>query len=338
MLGPPGSDVCQQCLERIERVCKLLGVPLPPEKKAGPSPILTFLGIEVDTSMGQLRLPTDKLQRLISMVNLWLPRKSCTRKELESLIGTLQHAGKVIRPGRSFIRRAIALLGVAHKPYHHIRIRSDLAWWKVFATHWNGATLITDPTAPPAVILTSDACGQWGCGAWSGHRWFQLQWVPTILNKQIAVKELIPVIIAAAIWGRHWANKRVRANCDNQAVVSVLNSRYSKEDDLMQLLRCLLFLEAHWQFLLTAVHLPGINNELADDLSRNRVAMFMAWMPSATPYPSYIPPSLLQWLLHSHLEWTSPSAVDIPQLDSAVQFYCRKGIANSTHKTYQPAL
>ncbi len=52
----------------MERECKRLGVPLALEKKAGPSPILTFLGIEVDTIMGQLRLPTDKLQRLISMV------------------------------------------------------------------------------------------------------------------------------------------------------------------------------------------------------------------------------------------------------------------------------
>ncbi len=107
------------------------------------------------------------------------------------------------------------------------------------------------------------------------------------MNKQIAVGELIPVITAAVIWGRHWANKRVRAHCNNQAVVSELNSRYSKEDNLMQLLRCLFFLEAHWQFLLTAVHLPGINNELADDLSRNRVAMFMARMPSATPYSRF---------------------------------------------------
>ena len=50
-----------------------------------------------------------KLSRLHLMLADWETKKSCTRKELESLIGTLQHATKVICPGR---RRAIALLSM----------------------------------------------------------------------------------------------------------------------------------------------------------------------------------------------------------------------------------
>ena len=34
----------------------------------------------------------------------------------------------------------------------------------------------------------------------------------------------------------------------------------------------------------------------------------------------------------------SGSQLDISHLDSAVQFFCRKGVADSTHKTYQSAL
>jgi len=113
----------------------------------------------------------------------------------------------------------------------------------------------------------------------------------------------------------------VVSNCDNQAVVAVLNSQYSREKDLMQLLRCLFFLEAHFQFQLSAYHLPGILNDSADDLSRNHLSSFQTKMPMADTYHSSIPPSLLQWLLHP-----------------AVQFFCKKGIADSTHKTYQSAL
>jgi len=71
---------------------KILGVPLAMDKMEGPSSILTFLRIEIDTVVGVVHLPTDKLQCLLSTVEAWLHRKSCTRKELESLIGMLQHA------------------------------------------------------------------------------------------------------------------------------------------------------------------------------------------------------------------------------------------------------
>ena len=310
VMGPPNSATCKHSLELLVSECGELGVPLASEKIEGPSPILTFLGIEIDTREGILRLPADKLQRLISAVNEWLHRKSCTRRELESLVGTLQHACKVIRPGRSFLRRAIALLGVAKQPFHHIRLnqefRSDLLWWKTFALHWNGAALIIDPNLHHPIVVTSDASGLWGCGAWCGHKWFQLQWDQQSIGRQIAVKELLPVIIAAAIWGHELAGKRVVSNCDNQAVVAVLNSRYSREKDLMQLLRCLFFLEAHFQFQLSAYHLPGILNDCADDLSRNHLSSFQAKMPMADTYSSSIPPSLLQWLLHPDLSWTSP--------------------------------
>jgi len=73
------------------------------------STCLTFLGIIIDTVRQELRLPREKLDRLLSMIEDWEKRKSCTCKELESLIGTLQHACIVIRPGRSFMRNAIPL-------------------------------------------------------------------------------------------------------------------------------------------------------------------------------------------------------------------------------------
>ena len=145
----------------------------------------------------------------------------------------------------------------------------------------------------------------WLVGMW-GMVWPQVQWDQQSIGRQIAVKELLPVIIAAAIWGHEWAGKWVVSNCDNQAVVAVLNSRYSREKDLMQLLRCLFFLEAHFQFQLSAYHLPGILNDCADDLSRNHLSSFQAKMPMADTYSSSIPPSLLQWLLHPDLSWTSP--------------------------------
>ena len=204
----------------------------------------------------------------------------------------------------------IALLAVAKQPHHRIRLnaefKSDLMLWQTFATRWNGSSLFI-PHGPADVTITSDASGSWGCGAWYGTRWFQLKWEGQIQSASITVKELLPIIIASVIWGPHFSGKRVLSNCDNSAVVTILNSRYTREKQLMQLLRSLFFLEAYFQFQLSATHIPGVQNVCADDLSRNRLPAFREKVPHADKYPSHIPSSLMQWLLLPGTEWTSPT-------------------------------
>ena len=82
---------------------------------------------------------------------------------------------------------------------------------------------------------------------------------------------------------------QVMARRDNAAVVAVLNSRYTKDKNMMHLLRCA---EAYHN-LLAAVHLPGTCNVLADDLSRDRLHSFHIKFPESDSSPSSIPPSLL---------------------------------------------
>ena len=205
--------------------------------------MIVYLGIIIDTVKQELRLPEVKLQRLIETVTQWGQRKSCTRRELESFIGVLHHATKVIHAGRSFLRWAISLLSIAKSRHHHIHLnaefRADMAWWRVFAAHWNGAALVIHAESNE-VVLTSDASGSWGCGAWYESKWFQLPWEGSFQHLHIAAKELIPIIAATDIWGAEWRGSRVLARCDNTAVVSVLNSHYCKDAKLMQMLRCLL--------------------------------------------------------------------------------------------------
>ena len=69
-----------------------------------------------------------------------------------------------------------------------------------------------------------------------------------VAKKQIAVKKRIPVVLAAAVWGKHWKGLDVMCHSDNQAVVAVICSRTSKDHDIMHLLRCLSFMEAWCEF------------------------------------------------------------------------------------------
>ena len=182
VVGPPASPECAEALPQLDSACARLGVPIAEHKREGPTTCLTFLGIEVDTVAGQLRLPADKLDRLNSLLQEWGDKKACRRRDLESLIGVLNHACKVVRCGRTFLRRMLDLLkGVPMHPLcpHPIRLnrsfRSDLAWWRLFAAEWNGVSFLTPTVRLPRQQLASAASGSWGCGAYYDSHWFQLR-------------------------------------------------------------------------------------------------------------------------------------------------------------------
>ena len=129
------------------------------------------------------------------------------RHDLESLIGTLQHTYRVVRPGRSFLRRMINILRVLRRPHHHVRLnksfQEDLQWWLSFASQWNGVAILL-PERPITHEVTSDASCNWGCSAWSQSGWFQFQWPEDAIPHHITFKELFAVVLACSVWGRLW--------------------------------------------------------------------------------------------------------------------------------------
>ena len=304
--GAPHSQECAVAMGIGLQTLDILGAPIEPDKSEGPATILPILGIEVDTNLMQLRLPEDKLVRLQQSIAAWRTRKCCTKRDLLSLIGTLQHAAKVVRPGRAFIRRMIDLSMVRSHPSATLRLnrefRADLEWWFQFAANWNGVSILAPAKASvPDGLITSDASGSWGCGAYHNQRWFQLQWTQSTINWHITSKELLPIVVAAAIWGSRWAGKTIKALCDNMAVVHILRSHHSKDPTVMHLVRCLSLIEATYDFTIVSEHLPGKHNSLADALSRDNLAYFLSYHPQAQPDPTPIPIQLRKSLTSERL-------------------------------------
>ena len=310
-IGQPGSNVCETNLQIMKETCHLTGTPIEEEKCEGPATQLTFLGLELDTVAKQIRLPRDKLKGLLELLAEWRKKKASTKRDLLSLIGSLSHACKAIKPGRTFLRRLIDLSTVAKHNDHFIRLnksaRSDIEWWFQFARQWNGTAMLSSIAwSDPQITLTSDASGGWGCGAYCGLEWFQLRWSGPTKEFNITVKELIPIVIAAALWGSQWAGSTVKARCDNAAVVAIINRGSSKDQEVMHLMRCLAFIAARYQFSIRASHLSGVCNTLADALSRDRLSRFRSHHPQARSRPSAISPELLDLLIVSKPDWTSP--------------------------------
>ena len=217
-------------------------MPTEPEKDEGPATELVFLSMELDSMRLQIRLPQEKLESLKSTLQEVRGMKACRKRHLLSVVGILSHACKAVRAGRSFVRRLIDLSTSMRQLDRFMRLsreaRADIKWWVQFGLDWNGTAMMWHvDRSRPDVVLTSDASGSWGCGAWWETRWFQLQWLGLgeSASYGITAKELLPIVVAVASWGKAWQGKAVLARCDNMAVVAIVNSGSSREAEAMHL-------------------------------------------------------------------------------------------------------
>ncbi|XP_065884054.1 uncharacterized protein [Dysidea avara] len=237
---------------------------------------------------------------------------------MESLVGKLAHACKVVRPGKTFLRHLYQKLSQTAQPYHHISfnmpVRSDLMWWALFLRSWNGVSILREYGGPQQFSneIWTDASGTFGCGAVWGKRWLQASWSSMYKNglgevgeDGITLKELVPIVVACAVWGPQWRQSSALVHCDNEGAVTVVNSGYSKVEKMMHLLHCLFFIRAQFSMEVKAIHVPGKYNGLVDAISCNNLSVISSQIPEAAAKKEVIPKKLVKLLMKERPDWTS---------------------------------
>jgi len=243
----------------------------------------------------EARLPQDKLAELQSLLQELSTSRQTTAAKFASFLGKLSFASSVVVPGRTFTRRLWDTAKRFSKVPRHYRItlsqecRRDIQWWQVLVSGWNGKSMFLFLEATPATELGlyTDASGSVGWGAYYGlqGRWIHGQWADDTLNKSIEYKELYAILAACATWGHNWARRRILVHCDNEAIVACLASGTSKSPDVMLLIRSLFLVCARNNFTLSARHVAGKANCIADALSRGLMQVFRSKAPRARPLP-----------------------------------------------------
>ena len=155
-----------------------------PLKSVGPATSLVFLGIEINSIKGELRLTQEKLLQLKDSLTHWRGLKAWKKRDLLLLIGSLSHMAKVIRAGRTFLRRLINLSTTTNQLQHFIRLnteaQSDIEWWFTYISPWNGKAILTSHiNQPVSMPVYTDVSGSWGCGTIWGPHWLQLGYCRT---------------------------------------------------------------------------------------------------------------------------------------------------------------
>ncbi|KAK3096561.1 hypothetical protein FSP39_001295 [Pinctada imbricata] len=296
-----GTTQCHELMRKFNEICQELGVPIAEDKTEGPTTRLTFLGIEFDTINMTMKLPAEKLREITEKIQSMLLKKKTTLNDLQSLIGSLNFACRVVNPGRAFLRRLIDATISVHKAHHRIRVsesmKDDLKAWLEFFTNYHGITVMPDQlwiSTEQLEFFTDSSGGKYRGfsiyfqGHWAYATW-PSSWVDSGLMRNITFLELLPVVTAVIIWGQYLENKKVVFHIDNLSVVQIINKKSSKDPCIMRLIRKLVICTLHRNILIRAEHIPGIFNDIADAISRCQWDKFRRLAPQADPRPTPVP-------------------------------------------------
>ena len=309
--GRANTSDCVALMDCYISLCSEIGVPLANEKTIGPTTVLTFLGLQIDTNKMIVQIPDEKLNKLRIALIETLQKTKVTLKELQSLTGLLSFCSKAIPSARAFNRRFYDAMIRLRKHYHRIRVnlemKSDIRVWLQFLDSFNGCSYYNmgEWQTDDSITLFTDSAGgsDLGCGAiyqthWAFMSWPR-EWVKKPFMKNVTFLELVPIVLAFHIWASKLKDKKIILNTDNQGLVPILNKKTCKSKKVMYLVRSLVLLTMTYNIQFKAVHFPGKLNQIADSISRQQWSRFRRLCPQADSNPVPIPESF-------HLLLSSP--------------------------------
>ena len=251
----------------LKKVLLNLGFELSEKKLVPPSTKVSCLGIIFDTTNFTMSIPEDKLQKIRLLCAEWLHKTRVTKKELQSLLGLLLYVSKCIKAARVFLSRMLETLRKNHANKFITLdedFKKDVRWFHEFVILFNGVSFFDK--RPVKAMIELDA-SLTGLGAVWGEQVYVIP-IEYYGDLTIVHLEMLNILVAVRLWGTLWKNHRVIIKCDNQAVVSVLNTGKSSDSILCAIARNILFQCAKFDINLRLIHVLGKNNELADTLSR----------------------------------------------------------------------
>lgn len=241
-------------------------------KLVAPTTDIIFLGVNINSETMQLSLPLGKLTDIQQIVSEFMGRQRATKKQLQSLAGKLNHAARVVRGGRTFLRRILNCINKLQRPFHKAKltgaIQKDIEWWHSFLQQFNGVATCIDYVN--TVTVVSDSCLVGG-GAFCSGDFKYVHWAadyPALADLPINYKETAMVALAVSYWAPYFANKTVVIYSDNQCAVAIINKCACRSDSVMQMLRQMFWDSAKYNFCVKAIYLPGDLNRIADSASR----------------------------------------------------------------------
>lgn len=295
------SEVDKEAQE-YKTLTDILGIPRN-DSKDGEGTKIELLGLLVDTVTFKASVPPEKMRKIQDQAMKLGGRKSVTKKEVEELTGLLSFCAPVVQLGWVFCRNFWTFL--QQWPLHvsptkrrrmPAEVKADLAWWAYMLPRFDGIHFFDQNRE--FVHLFADASEE-GLGAffieqnsptcnWEQHASLmppehalacQLPAQEKESPFDINIFEIQAVLRAFEHWGEKWRGKKVVIHTDNTTtqiglIKQTLRCRHQNKP-----LRHILCLAAHGDIEIEAQRIPGIDNGLADALSRKLIDKIADWCP-----------------------------------------------------------
>ena len=200
----------EQCVAAQQTLISLLiglGFRISWHKVLGPSRVLPFLGILIDTNKCSLSLEESKLVKLEEKLLFFYSKKRASKRQLQQLAGLLNWACQAVRGGRYFLRRILDSIRHLKHGSHKCKLskafKLDVEWWLAFLRSFNGSVYYRECAK---YVVHTDACLQ-GAGMFCSGDWSYIRWhcdAPAFNHLHINYKEVLAVVWAAKRWGQLW--------------------------------------------------------------------------------------------------------------------------------------
>ena len=285
--------------QRFHALCDQIRLPINHAKTIFPCRCLIYLGVTIDTVAREVRLGVDKLQKLRDVLSYAIQARRLTKLQCQRIVGLLNWAARVVRPGRAFLRTLIDLGTTLREPHHRTKVskavREDLSVWEVFLRDYNGVSFMRYREIPPTekLFFSSDAAGSHGYAVLASPSWAMGRWSPEQLDWPIHVKEILPIYLGLFLWGERFRDAYLAIECDNQAVVWAINKMSARDPKLMFFVRKIVFLCLRWNIVLTALYISSHSNRAADLVSRGNHEQFLQEFPFFGREPTVVPATFL---------------------------------------------
>ena len=242
----------------VIKILRYLGFYISWGKVTPPSQVCRYVGLDIDSIKMEIRLPKDKLEKLINLLKKYVGKSTISKKELESLGGLLAHCSHVVDGGRTHSRRFYDLYEVILKnDLKRVKLgkaaREDLDWWLKFCATFNGKRKIVYEEYPIPLISDSSLKGfavykgkeRLG-GTWEGEIALENSscghitsppGMDTYDRSNINELELWPILEGLRCWYPEFKGKSVTIFTDNTQVMYMLRKGTSTNSTCMEWLR-----------------------------------------------------------------------------------------------------
>ena len=210
-LGTEHESKITQSHQALLRTMRDTGITRSERKSVPPTQVVEFVGNLFDAGNMTIGITAQRKIDVLRELEKWRNKDTCTRNQMESLVGKLQFMSNVAKMGRLFISRLLAELKNMHRGrYYRIseEARKDMKWWYLFLLGFKGTgimwmcdSFIVDEEFTTASCLV-------GTGGTRDWQFFRLTFPGYITEgAKIVHLELWALIIAVKLWGVYMHRK-----------------------------------------------------------------------------------------------------------------------------------